>query len=221
MSLAGLDRRETPVQAAPARVNAGGIDQGDDMSNIATPGLPGNLGQGVEALRAKWGWIVALGVVFLIGGLIALGSVVMATVVSVLWVGAMMIVSGIFEIISAWSMKTWGKFLLWALLGALYVVAGLMVFENPLLAAGILTLFLGVALLIGGFLRIFLAFQMKEGSPWIWVVLSGVITVLLGGMVLAQWPYSSAYVLGIFLGVDLVFAGVGWISMGLALKNRA
>lgn len=221
MSPAGLDRRETPVQAAPARVNAGGIDQGDDMSNIATPGLPGNLGQGVEALRAKWGWIVALGVVFLIGGLIALGSVVMATVVSVLWVGAMMIVSGIFEIISAWSMKTWGKFLLWALLGALYVVAGLMVFENPLLAAGILTLFLGVALLIGGFLRIFLAFQMKEGSPWIWVVLSGVITVLLGGMVLAQWPYSSAYVLGIFLGVDLVFAGVGWISMGLALKNRA
>lgn len=221
MSPAGLDRRETPVQAALARVNAGGIDQGDDMSNIATPGLPGNLGQGVEALRAKWGWIVALGVVFLIGGLIALGSVVMATVVSVLWVGAMMIVSGIFEIISAWSMKTWGKFLLWALLGALYVVAGLMVFENPLLAAGILTLFLGVALLIGGFLRIFLAFQMKEGSPWIWVVLSGVITVLLGGMVLAQWPYSSAYVLGIFLGVDLVFAGVGWISMGLALKNRA
>jgi uncharacterized membrane protein HdeD (DUF308 family) len=191
------------------------------MSNIATPGMPGNLGQGVEALRAKWGWIVALGVVFLIGGLIALGSVVTATVVSVLWVGAMMLVSGVFEIISAFSVKTWGKFILWALLGALYVVAGLMVFENPLLAAGILTLVLGISLLIGGFLRIFLAFSMKEGSPWIWVVLSGVITVLLGGMVLAQWPYSSAYVLGIFLGVDLVFAGIGWISMGLALKNRA
>jgi uncharacterized membrane protein HdeD (DUF308 family) len=191
------------------------------MSNIATPGLPGNLGEGIGALRAKWGWIVALGVVFLIGGLIALGSVVTATVVSVLWVGAMMLVSGIFEIISAFSVKTWGKFLLWALLGALYVVAGLMVFENPLLAAGILTLVLGVSLLIGGFLRIFLAFSMKEGSPWIWVVLSGVITVLLGGMVLAHWPYSSAYVLGIFLGVDLVFAGIGWISMGLALKNRA
>jgi uncharacterized membrane protein HdeD (DUF308 family) len=190
------------------------------MSNIANPGVPGNLGQGIETLRAKWGWIVALGVVFLIGGLIALGSVVMASVVSVLWVGAMMIVSGIFEIISAFSVKTWGKFILWVLLGVLYVVAGFMVFENPALALGIFTLILGVSLVVGGFLRIFLAFSMKEGSPWIWVVLSGVITVLLGGMILAQWPYSSAYVLGIFLGVDLVFAGIGWISMGLALRKR-
>ena len=107
-----------------------------------------------------------------------------------------------------------------ALLGALYIVAGFVTFENPLLAATVLTLMLGVALIVSGFLRIFLAMQMTELVPWAKVALSGVITVLLGGMILAQWPVSSLYVLGILLGVDLVFAGIGWIGMGLALKRR-
>jgi uncharacterized membrane protein HdeD (DUF308 family) len=179
-----------------------------------------SLGDSIATLRAKWGWIVALGVVFVISGMIALYSVVSATLATVWVVGIMMIVSGIAEIIGAFSVKTWGKFALWVVLGALYVIAGFLVFENPLLAAGVLTLMIGIFLIISGFLRIFLAMQMKQGTPWGWVVFSGLITVLLGGMILAQWPYSGAYVLGIFLGVDLLFAGFGWISMGLALKNR-
>ncbi|AWM85319.1 HdeD family acid-resistance protein [Microvirga sp. 17 mud 1-3] len=192
------------------------------MSNTANIGTsaPGRADQGLEPLRVKWGWIVALGVVFLIAGLIALGSVVMATVVSVAVVGAMMLLSGIAEIINAFGMKSWGKFFLWALLGALYVVAGIVTFQNPLLAATVLTLMLGVALIVSGFLRIFLATQMAEGAPWVWVALSGVITLLVGGMILARWPVSSLFVLGIFLGIDLVFAGIGWIGMGLALKHR-
>lgn len=193
------------------------------MSNTAKVGtsvLGGGLGQGLESLRAKWGWIVALGAVFLIAGVIALGSVVMATVVSVTVVGAMMLVSGIAEIINAFGVKTWSKFFLWALLGALYVVAGLLIFQNPLLAAGVLTLVLGISLIVSGILRLFLAMQMTEGAPWVWVALSGVITVLVGGMILVQWPVSSLFVLGIFLGIDLVVAGIGWIGMGLALKNR-
>jgi len=190
-----------------------------NTANIGTP-LPGRVDQTLEPLRVKWGWIVALGVVFLIAGLVALGSVVMATVASVAVVGAMMLVSGIAEIVNAFGVKTWGKFFLWALLGALYVVAGLVTFQNPLLAATVLTLMLAVALIVSGGLRIVLAMQMTEGTPWVWVALSGVITVLVGGMILAQWPVSSLFVLGIFLGIDLVFAGVGWIGMGLALKRR-
>jgi uncharacterized membrane protein HdeD (DUF308 family) len=190
-----------------------------NTANIGTP-VPGRVDQGLEPLRVKWGWIVALGVVFLIAGLIALGSVVMATVASVAVVGAMMLVSGIAEIVNAFGVKSWGKFVLWVVLGALYVAAGLLTFQNPLLAAGVLTLMVGVALIVSGFLRLFLAMQMSKGTPWGWVALSGVITLLVGGMILAKWPVSSLFVLGIFLGVDLVFAGVGWISMGLALKHR-
>ncbi len=172
-------------------------------------------------LRAKWGWIVALGVVYLVAGLIALGSVVAATAASVLVVGAMMIIAGVFEVINAFQVKTWGRFIVWLLLGVLYIVAGFVAWDNPFLTAIWLTLILGAALVASGIVRIFLAFNMKQGSPWVWVVISGLITLVLGLIILAHWPFSAVYTLGIFLGVDLVFAGAGWIGLGLGLKNAA
>jgi len=176
---------------------------------------------GIEPLRAKSGWIVALGVVYTLVGLIALGSVVTATVASVFLVGIMMAIAGGAEIINAFQIKSWGGFLLWLLLGALYVVAGFVTFSNPLLAAVVLTLLLGAALVISGITRIILAFGMRAGAPWGWAALSGGITLLLGIVILARWPVSSLYILGIFLGVDLVMAGICWIGIGLGLKSRA
>jgi len=171
-------------------------------------------------LRAKWGWILALGIVYVVAGFIALGSVVMATVASVLIVGLMMIVAGVAEIINAFQLKGWGKFLIWLLLGALYIVAGFVTFENPLFAAVILTLLLGASLVASGIMRIILAFSMKREQPWIWLLLSSIVTLLLGVLILARWPISSVYVLGIFLGIDLVMAGAGWIGLSLALRRR-
>ena len=171
-------------------------------------------------LRAKWGWIVALGVVYLLAGFVALGSVVMATVASVLIVGVMMIVAGVAEVISAFQIKSWGKFLLWVLLGVLYIVAGFVTFENPLFAAVLLTLILGASLVASGVMRIILAFSMKQETPWIWILLSGVITLLLGLLILAHWPVSSLYILGLFLGIDLIMAGAGWIGLGFGLRHN-
>ena len=177
------------------------------------------IGTDVAPLRAKWGWIVALGFVYVVAGFIALGSVAMATVASVLVVGVMMIIAGVAELISAFQIKSWGKFLFWALLGALYIVAGFVTFENPLLAAALLTLLLGASLVASGVVRIFLAFNMKREMPWILVALSGVITLLLGLLILAHWPVSSVYVLGLFLGIDLIMAGAGWIGLGFGLRR--
>jgi len=177
-------------------------------------------GSDTAPLRAKWGWIVALGVVYLITGFIALGSMMMATVASVLVVGVMMIIAGVTEVIGAFQMKSWGKFLIWALLGVLYIVAGFLTFENPLFAAVLLTLFLGASLLASGAVRLFLAFSMKRESPWVWVALSAVITLLLGLLILARWPVNSVYILGLFLGIDLIMAGAGWVSLGFSLRRR-
>ncbi|MEW6644811.1 MAG: HdeD family acid-resistance protein [Pseudomonadota bacterium] len=190
------------------------------MSSTADSMNPNDLRAGIAPLRAKWGWIVALGVVYLITGVIALGSVVMATVASVLVVGVMMIIAGVAEVIGAFQFKSWGKFLLWVLLGALYVVAGFVAFENPLLAAALLTLILGASLVASGVMRIVLAFSMKEQTPWGWVVVSGIITAVLGLLILARWPVSSLYILGMFLGIDLIIAGASWISLGFGLRHR-
>ena len=176
-------------------------------------------GSDLAPLRAKSGWIVALGAVYVLAGIVALGSVMLATVASVLIVGAMMIIAGVAEVFSAFQVKSWGKFLLWALLGVLYIVAGFVTFENPLLAAVLLTLILGASLVASGVMRIILGFSMKREMPWIWVVLSGVITLLLGLLILAHWPVSSLYILGLFLGIDLVLAGASWMGLGLGLRR--
>jgi len=102
------------------------------------------------------------------------------------------------KIINAFLIKTWGRFLLWLVLGALYVFAGFVAFSNPLLTAVVLTLLLGAALVVSGIVRIVLAFSMKEGKPWGWALLSGVVTLLLGLIILARWPFSSLYVLGLY-----------------------
>ena len=171
-------------------------------------------------LRSKWGWIVALGVVYLIAGFVAFGSIVMATVASVFIVGIMMIVAGVAEVFNAFQIKSWGKFIVWALLGALYIVAGFITFQNPVFAAVLLTLMLGASLVASGVVRIVLAFSMKRETPWVWVLLSAVITLLLGLLILARWPINSVYILGLFLGIDLIMTGVGWIGLGFGLHRR-
>jgi uncharacterized membrane protein HdeD (DUF308 family) len=61
---------------------------------------------------------------------------------------------------------------------------------------------------------------MKREQPWIWLLLSSIVTLLFGLLILAPWPASSAYVLGTFLGFGLVMAGAGWIGLSLALHHR-
>lgn len=170
-------------------------------------------------LQAKWGWIVALGVVSVIAGMVALGNVVTATAVTVLLVGVMLAIAGVAQVITAFQIATWGRVLFWLALGVLYVIAGIVAVLNPLLTAIPLTLILGAALAAAGAVRIFLGFNMQHGSPWIGVVVSGLITLLLGAIILAQWPVSSLWALGTLLGVDLVIAGASWIGVGMGLRQ--
>jgi uncharacterized membrane protein HdeD (DUF308 family) len=182
---------------------------------------PHNLGEGMRALRSKWGWLVGFGVFSVVAGVVALAATVIATVSAIYIVGFMMLFAGVAEIIAAFNAKDWGHRILWVLLGALYVFAGFICLQNPFAAATILTLMLGIALIIGGLLRIFLATRMRQGTPWGWVVFSGLVSFFLGLVIVAHWPVSSFFVLGIFLGVDLIFIGSGWIAIGLALKRHS
>ena len=191
------------------------------MSQIDTSTSPrgGSIGSALQGLASKWGWFVALGVLYIVAGLLAMGSLVTATVVSVLFVGAMMTLSGIGEVIAAFQMRSWGHFALWLALGLIYIAGGVIAFSNPLLAATSLTLLLGLALVVGGAIRIYLAMQVQQAPAWQWVLASGIITLVLGGMILARWPVSALYTLGIFLSVDLIFAGLGWTRIGMTIRR--
>ncbi|MBD0415706.1 HdeD family acid-resistance protein [Oryzicola mucosus] len=170
-------------------------------------------------LKAKWGWFVALGVLLLIFGFIAAGNLLVATVASVWFVGMLMLAAGIVEIIHAFGVKSWGKFFLWLLSGIFYAIAGLLVFYNPILAAGVLTVFIAVSLVASGLLRIWVAVSGRVGNGSGWVAFGGVITVLAGFIIFSGWPANSLWVLGIFLAVDLIFQGVTFIAFGLGLRK--
>ncbi len=173
----------------------------------------------LTALRAKWGWFVALGLLMLVAGVIVLGNTALGTVVSVLFIGTVMAISGVAQVFHAFQVKGWGAFAFWLLDGLLYLAAGVVAFAEPLLAAAVLTLLIGAALLVGGIFRLVAAFQMRPAANWGWIAASAVLTVLLGLLIIAGWPVSGLWVLGLFLGVDLVFNGPAVLMLGLRLKK--
>lgn len=175
----------------------------------------------VEEAGKKSFWFVVLGVIVLIAGMIAAANLFLATFISILFVGAMMIAGGILEIIHSFGVKTWGGFILWFLTGVLYAVAGVLTFSNPLLATAVITLLIALSLIAAGIVRIWLGITQRRSSGWGWMVAAGILTLIVGVMILMRWPVNSLWVLGIFLAVDLMFQGLSYITYGLGLKSGA
>jgi uncharacterized membrane protein HdeD (DUF308 family) len=169
--------------------------------------------------RDKWGWFVALGVLLLILGGIAFANLFVATVASVFFVGWLMLISGIVEIIQAFGVKTWGRFFYWLASGLLYAVAGFFAFYNPLLASAVLTFLLAVALVASGALRAWVGYQHREQRGSGWIIAAGIVTVLAGLVIAMGWPVNSLWILGLFLAIDLIFQGWTFIAFGLALRK--
>jgi uncharacterized membrane protein HdeD (DUF308 family) len=132
---------------------------------MSTRPFPSDLTTIEAELCSKWGWFVALGVVLLVLGILALGNLLVATLASVFFVGIMMILGTIAQVIHAFRMKGWGRFF-WLLAGLLYGAAGVIAFTDPALAAVALTLLLAVALIASGVLRIWTGVRLRPASGW-------------------------------------------------------
>lgn len=167
----------------------------------------------------RWSSFVVLGILVLIAGLIAFANLLIATVVSVFYVGVLMLIAGIAELIHAFQLRRWGRgFLYWLLVGLVYAIAGIFVFVNPRLAAGALTLALAIGLILAGVLRLAVGMRMRRLHGWGWIVASGVLTILVGLLIVFGWPANALWILGLFLAIDLTFTGVALLGLGLALR---
>ncbi len=175
----------------------------------------------LSAISAGWGWFVALGAAFIILGFIALAHLMISTFATAIYVGALMLVGGIVQGMHAFRVQSWGRFFYWLLSGVLYVVAGGLVMFQPLFAVKVITLMIGVALLVGGVFRIIAGLGSRQSKGWGFIVFSGAITLLLGLEIMAGWPVNSPYILGLFLGIDLIINGVMTAMFGLALRSKA
>jgi uncharacterized membrane protein HdeD (DUF308 family) len=172
-----------------------------------------------SSLQSKWVWFVGLGVLLLVCGIVALGNLLLATVASVYYVGMLMLLGGIVYLVHAFQVRGWDQMLVWALSGALYVLAGIFAFINPILASAALTLLLAVALVIAGVFRMWVARRVSPTKGWGWIMASGIITMLAGFVIALGWPVNSLWILGLFLAVDLLAQGWTMIAFGLGIRN--
>jgi len=163
-------------------------------------------------LSAPPTWVrVLLGIVLILAGLFVLGNVTLATLVSTLFIAATAIVAGAFEIFHAFWTKGWGGFLWQILPGVLYVAFGVVLLNQPVTGALILTYVLGLVLVMSGFIRLLLRFRYWNDAGWI-MLLSGVFGILAGLVILTGFPMTGLWVLGLLLGIDLISHGIAWLT---------
>ena len=160
----------------------------------------------IQAFRQNLGWFLTLGIILIVFGTIALGSSVFVTMASVFFFGWLLLLMGIIEAVQAFWQRKWGGLLLHLLSDILTGVVGLILVANPGAGALVLTLILAMFFIVAGLFRILAALTMRF-PYWGWLLLSGIITLVLGLLIWRQWPLSGLWVIGLFIGIDMIFSG--------------
>ena len=132
----------------------------------------------------------------------------------VYFIGAVILVQGVVQLIHCFKAKAWSAFAWNLLVAVVYIIAGGLVLARPLSAAIVLTLVLAVFFLVEGGIKLGMAFKVKPAPNWKWILFSGIMGLVLGLIILSGWPGDTLWVLGLFLGIDLIFGG--WAMIMLA-----
>jgi uncharacterized membrane protein HdeD (DUF308 family) len=171
-------------------------------------------------LQRSWWLFLALGVVSIIFGILVIGAPYVMTSITVILIGVLLLILGVMEVIHALTVRNLRGFAVHLLTAGLYLVVGLFVLEDPDRAAAVFTLLLAAAFFVGGMLRIIAAIA-EQFPAWQWVLLHGAVDLVLGVLIWSGWPESSNWVIGLFVGVDLLFHGWSMVILGLSVRPRA
>ena len=172
----------------------------------------------LNALRGNWIWFVLLGVALLVLGTIALGSVVVASLAAAVAIGALLLLGGAAEAVGAFWCRGWSGFFLELLSGVLSIVVGLMFLRAPVGALAGLTLLVACFLMVGGIFKVGAALAYRFAA-WGWSLAGGIIDMILAQMIWQEWPAPALWVIGLFVGINLLFRGFNWVALGLALRS--
>ncbi len=138
-----------------------------------------------------------------------------STIVVETWIAWLLVSAGAAKLVYAFQTREQEGFIWKLLLGILYVATGVMLFFNPLTGILSLTLLLGSFLLTEGVFELILAFRLRGRSNWTWTLINGIITLILGGMIVLQWPFNAPWLLGTLVGVSVLFTGISRVTLSL------
>lgn len=166
-----------------------------------------------------WGWLFALGLILLVLGVIGLSMEIALTIASMYFFAILLIISGVSHGVDAFKYRQWKGALWQVLIALLYLCAGVVVLYDPLLASTLITAMLAWLLIIIGVSRLIMAFHLKHTPGWGWRIFAGLCSLILGLLILLQWPFSGLWVIGMFIAIDLIVSGWTYIFLALALKR--
>ncbi|MCL5090742.1 MAG: DUF308 domain-containing protein [Patescibacteria group bacterium] len=158
------------------------------------------------------GWLVLLGIVLIVLGLIALGSAVVTSLIVIALLGWILLIAGVVELIRTFTGREQGNFALHLVSGILRIILGLLLIFSPGIGIATITILLGLYFLVIGAFRLVISF-FNHPSGWGWSLFSGLLTFILGLILLTHFPVSGAIFIGIFVGLDLIFVGLSTIFL--------
>jgi len=173
----------------------------------------------VSGIKKASGWSIALGILMIIVGIIAMLAPWESGLVITLIVGWCAIFNGVAQIIFGFRTHGGWHVLLEVVLGIIYIIAGIYLLMHPRAGLLALTLLLASFLLVYGIFALVLAFQMKPRQGWGWVLFDGIITLLLGVLIWFHWPWNSAWVVGTLFGISIFISGITRLMLSLAVRR--
>jgi uncharacterized membrane protein HdeD (DUF308 family) len=180
--------------------------------NAASPSLS-------TAVRRSLGWSIAISIFMILAGLLAILIPPVAGIAITVFVGWLLVVSGIFHLVYAWHIRSKGS-LTWELIvGLVYLLAGIFLLMHPVAGLATLTLALAIYLFVEGVLEFVMAFNLRPHRGWGWLLLDGIITLILAIMIWRTWPFSAAWVLGTLIGISMLFSGTSRLMLSIHARR--
>jgi uncharacterized membrane protein HdeD (DUF308 family) len=166
------------------------------------------------------GWLVFLGIVLILVGLAAICMPLVASLAVELFIGWILLVSGLMQVIYSFSSRGWGRFFVRLLAGLLYLIVGLMLVAQPLRGVVTLTLLLGILFVLEGICKIIASIGNRYMPCWGGLCLSGVLALIIGIIIWNGWPSSAAWAIGLLVGINILFRGWALIALASALPSE-
>lgn len=173
----------------------------------------------LDVVQKNWGWLLLLGIIFIVLGTIGLGMLFAVTMASVIFFGVLLLLGGGAQFVDAFKCKGWKSIVWHVLMAVLYVVAGVAVIADPVLASAVFTLILAGTIAGAGIVRVIMALQHRDSKGWVWLLASGIVSIVLGLMIFAQWPVSGLWIIGLFVAIEMIINGWSYIFLALAARN--
>ena len=167
------------------------------------------------------GWLIALGVIEIVIGILALGSPLM-TGIAISWmIGLMLVLVGLARLIEALKAGSFGAGMLGFLSGLLAIVLGGFMAMRPGIALATFTLVLAIYLFGDGLQHLMLGFKLKPQQGWGWMMFGGVASLILGLLIWFRWPLSGVWAVGTLVGIHLLISGWSMVAIGLVARKGA